>query len=207
MFARSTRVEVSPDKLDALVGLVRSAVEGLRQRDGYRSISVVANREEGYARIVSQWETREALQASEDMANEARARIETDVPGSRATDVERFEVAVLESAGPPQANTFVRATDARGAPEKIDELVAFVREKGIPLFKAQPGFRGAAVFANRDNGHVVGVTGWTSAAERDASEAAIAGLRGEAVQIGGAQSHVVERAEIIFVDSKVAAPA
>ena len=86
------------------------------------------------------------------MASGTRADVTSRPPSLKLTEVDRVEVVVQERLAPPQANTVVRVTDIRVPPDKLDQLVAFVRDRSLPVGKAQAGFRAGLVSINRRNG-------------------------------------------------------
>ena len=94
MFARLTRYEgASPDALDeALETKKRVLPTEYGQTEGMKGTVFLVDRESGAIVVMSLWEDRQALEASE--ADAARLRDEVTGPGETAS-VERFEVAML----------------------------------------------------------------------------------------------------------------
>ena len=76
-----------------------------------------------------------------------------------------------------------RAVIAQGNPAKVDEVVAFVRERVQPLVDAQPGSRGLSMFVNRETGVVVVNTAWEDEASLDAGNTELAQSRQEALEL------------------------
>ena len=204
MFARITWGDLAPDRLDDVATTLRPAIDSIARLDGYQGIAVLANRATGAAAIVAYWDTAQAMQASESAASTARTMVQGG-PVLEVKEVDRFEFVLQDRLAPPMANTFVRVTDARAAPEKLDDMVAFVRGQVMPMMKTQSGFRAASVLVNRESGRFLAATVWNTAADREASEAAVAPLREEGREIGAAPSTSVERYEAILVEIKQAA--
>ncbi len=204
MFARITWGQVAVDRLDDVATTLRPAIDSLTHLDGYLGIAVLANRTTGAAAVIAYWDSLEAMQASESAASTARAMVQGG-PVLEVKEVDRFEFVLQDRVAPPMANTFVRVTDARAAPEKLDDMVTFVRGRVMPVMKAQSGFRAASVVVNRETGRFLAATVWNTAADREASEAAVAPLREEGREIGAAPSTSVERYEAILVEIKQAA--
>src|SRR5215831_5930212 len=205
MFARAVWTDVEPDKLDDFVALVRQAMETLSQQAGYQGTAVIADRESGAGSVVTYWETLADMQASEQSAAQGRVNVQASMPSLRVRDIERLEFVIQERAAPPQANTFARISDAHVAPERIDEVVRFVREQAVPVLKAQQGFRTALSLVNRTTGRIISSSVWDTAANREASESAIAPLRGQATAMAGAQPATVSRYEVLLADIKLPA--
>jgi heme-degrading monooxygenase HmoA len=205
MFARVTWGVGSPDKIDNLVGVVRTAMESISQHEGYRGTALLANRSSGAAVAVTYWDSAEAMQASEATAENARATTVSSVEGFRITEVDRLEMVIQERTRPPEANAFLRVNDSRAEPMKLDASVEAIRES-LPVLKAQPGFRAALVAVNRETGRLIASSVWNTAAEREASDAAIAPVRDKIRQTSGAESVNVELYEAVLADIKLTTP-
>lgn len=80
-------------------------------------------------------------------------------------------------------------------PSKIDEGIAFVRDRVQPLVDSLPGSRGLGMWVNRETGDVVVNTVWDDRAALEASESRVTGVRAEAAKVVGATSVRVELAE------------
>lgn len=92
-----------------------------------------------------------------------------------------------------------RAVVAQGNPAKIDEVVAYVRDRVVPLADSLPGSHGLSMFVNRDNGMIVVNSVWADEAALAASDAELAASRQEAIGVLEApevEIHIVEPALI-----------
>jgi len=90
-----------------------------------------------------------------------------------------------------------RAVVAQGNPAKVDEVVAFVRDRVQPLVDSLPGTHGLSMFVNRETGMIVVNTAWADEAALTASDAELRGVRQEAITLLEApevEIHVVEPA-------------
>jgi hypothetical protein len=67
------------------------------------------------------------------------------------------------------------------------------------------GFRAVLSGVNRENGRFFVISAWDTAADREASEAALAPLREELQQAMQAQSLQVERLEVAFAEVRASA--
>lgn len=84
-------------------------------------------------------------------------------------------------------------------PGKIEDGIAFVRERVLPLVDSLPGSRGLGMWVNRETGDVVVNTVWDDRAAMDASESRVTDLRAEAANVLGAKAVRVELAEPVVV--------
>ena len=78
---------------------------------------------------------------------------------------------------------------------KIDEGIAFIRDRVQPLVDSLPGSRGLGMWVNRETGDVVVNTVWEDRAALEASESQVTGVRAEAARVFGAKTVRVELAE------------
>jgi heme-degrading monooxygenase HmoA len=102
MHARVTTMEGTSERLDDGLRQIREdVVPQLQQQDGYKGFVVFDNRQSGKLIGFSLWESEQAMQASEEVANRTR-RESAGVMDDTITGVERYEVALFEvpSAGP-----------------------------------------------------------------------------------------------------------
>jgi hypothetical protein len=79
-----------------------------------------------------------------------------------------------------------RAVIAQGNPVKIDEVVAFVRDRVVPLVDSLPGSRGLGMWVNRETGVIVVNSAWEDEAALLGSNEQLASARSEALQLLGA---------------------
>ena len=202
MFVRVTWIEGSPDQLERGVSSFQSQVaEPFREAPGFLGAVLLANKQAGHAAAVTYWESEQALETSEERANSTRAQAR-DSSGVQVRDVERFEIALQLRKGAPAVGSGVRVNNVRGAPDKADEGIRFVRDRVAPLVKGQQGFRALLFGLNRENGRSVVATVWDSVAARDASEQAVAGVRQEGSQQVQSSDTSVELYEVAFADLK-----
>ena len=96
MHARVTTISGSPDGIDAGISNFKSkALPGIREVGGQGGILLV-DRSSGNAMAITLWPDVEALQASEERANELRRQV-TEEMSAGEPQVERYEVAVFET--------------------------------------------------------------------------------------------------------------
>jgi heme-degrading monooxygenase HmoA len=199
MFARVTRIEASPDALDQGVALFeRDLLPQVKHLPGFVGAAVLHNRDNRRGATVTYWASEEAMRGSEQAASATRAQ--GTQTGGTIADVERYELVIVERTAPPQANVFVRSNELLGAADKLDATIAWVRDKVWPVVRAQQGFRALLMGVNRQNGRSLVSSIWDTAADREASDAALRDLRREGGQVSGAGEARVELYEVAFVD-------
>jgi hypothetical protein len=81
-----------------------------------------------------------------------------------------------------------------------------MRERSLPIVRRQKGFRSVVAAFNRRNGRVLAGSCWETAADREASDAALAAMRLEVMQAVGVTEPIkIENYEVVFADIRVAA--
>jgi heme-degrading monooxygenase HmoA len=81
--------------------------------------------------------------------------------------------------------------------KNIDDGVAFVRDKAVPVLEEQVGYRGVTASADRDGG-VLGVLSlWETEADRDASFGPLAELRQQGLDVVGGELTVESFEELV----------
>ena len=94
MYARQTRITADPDKVDAGIENVNEAVlPALKEAEGFKGFTLLADRESGEMIGTSYFESREALDASESAIRGAREEAAT-LTGAGAPEVRVYEVAI-----------------------------------------------------------------------------------------------------------------
>jgi heme-degrading monooxygenase HmoA len=201
MFARVTWTDGAAERWATATDDDRQTIlQELQREPGWIATALLADRQTGSAVAVGYWQSEEALRASEP-GHEARMR-RGEAAGFRVRETEHFEIVVQERTAPPREHTFVRVNDVRARAAQLDAAIAFVREQVIPLVKTQKGFRGLLMGVNRDNGRSLVSSVWDSAADREASEAAVMEQRRQAAQLAGAEQPKVELYEVVALMEK-----
>ena len=206
MYARVTSVKLAPDKLEqGIATFEQRVVPGARQQAGYAGAALIVNRETGESSGIFYWDSLESLNGSEQETTQRRTEV-TGSLGAAVLDVDRFEMVIFEraaAAGEPKSGTFARLNELYAQPAKIEELIAFMRRSASSVLQQQ-GCRALLMGVNRMTGRSVVTSVWETAADREASEAAVTGLRKEAGELAG-QQPTVTVGEIAFVELKQAA--
>ena len=183
---------------DAGLGVVReSALPVLQKLNGYRGMSVSADRDGGVFGILSLWETEADRDASLDALAGARQQ-GLDALGGELT-VENFEELVVEMASPPTVGSALMVTRISMDPSKIDENVGFFKSSIVPRITAAPGFLALRNMIDRKTGRGALGTVW---ADQDAmkSAAAEAIARRDEGRARGVNFEEDSYREIVFAD-------
>jgi heme-degrading monooxygenase HmoA len=95
MFARATRIEGSPDRLeDAIRQFREQTLPAAQGQAGFSGGMLLADRSSGAAMAVTLWESEENMHASERFADEQRTQVASAAGASSQPRVEHYEVAV-----------------------------------------------------------------------------------------------------------------
>jgi hypothetical protein len=198
--ARVVRLKTEPANSDKLIKQWTNEIFPLlKKQDGFRGATLVGNRKTGDGLSVSYWESEEAMKSARP---KVRPQAETILSqtGSKIVEDDECEVAVLERIQPPKAGVFVRVTTAEADPAKHAEGIAHFTEKIVPVIRKQPGARTALLLVNRKSGRTIGATGWDTEQDLQKSEAALAGLRDEAIKKSGGKGGKVEVFEVYVTE-------
>ena len=92
MHARVTTLQMDPSALDQVTAQLESEdIPGFKQLDGFKGMTVVADRQSGKTLALTFWESEDAMRGSEEAVKGARQRA-ADTGGAGEPQVERFEV-------------------------------------------------------------------------------------------------------------------
>jgi heme-degrading monooxygenase HmoA len=201
MYVRSTRVQSPPERLDDMVNaFISTALPAIRALPGYAGSSLGVDRQTGDGQAATFWDSAEALANSETAATGIRTDT-TQAAGGTVVSVQRGEVVLLERAAQPSVPAFIRVVRAQGDPAKLDAMVQATREKALPILRGLRGFRALVVSVDRDSGLSVVTSVWDTAADREASDAAIDEVRrGVFATAGATQPPDVSRYEVMSVE-------
>ena len=96
MHARVTFIDAEVDRIDDTIRTVESDVlPRLKEQDGFKGFTVLAERSSGHMIGISFWESEDALRASEEVAEQSRNEA-AEAAGSLQPRVERHEVVIDE---------------------------------------------------------------------------------------------------------------
>jgi quinol monooxygenase YgiN len=151
MYARITTATGASSIDAALTVLADQAVPQLRQQKGFGGLSAAGDRAAGIVTVLSLWESRADLDASESVAAKARDDAAALVGGE--VNVERYEQTVWAPAEtPPGPGAKLHIRQIKVDPKRIDDNLEFFRATVVPAMKARPGFLGLRHLIDRDTG-------------------------------------------------------
>jgi hypothetical protein len=193
-----------------VVATARMAAESmltwLREFDGYRGLLILGDSGSGRARIITFWDSVEALDRSDKSRREVRESM-VSAASAQLESVDRYELflgknfptgrADAEEATPAVA----RFTTFEGAPESIEEGLRTFREDLVDWFRDATGFRGWLALLDVPNGRSIGVTFWATAEALDNPSASGATLRNEIAAGLDTEVTAVERYEVVMIDT------
>ena len=131
MYIRVTRIHVAPEALEQSISNFKERViPALKSAPGYAGATMLINRETGEGAGVTYWESVEALAASDDVGISARTQAAATA-GFTVTDVDRFELVLMDRAKPPSPS-FTRVTEGHAPLDKVDQVVALIRDRLLP---------------------------------------------------------------------------
>jgi quinol monooxygenase YgiN len=202
MHVRINDVTVSADRVDELAQVLSDkALPVVMAQKGCQGMLCAADRATGNCAIVSMWNSRESLDASESAV--AIIRSETvDVTDARLNRVMLAEVMREVRSRPSQVGSRSRVVRLAAPAGSTAQLVDFYDKEAVPRLQAQDGFLNARLIRDLDNdGEFAAVSHWTDAAALEASDTTSGTLR-ELVgrSIAGTTIEGVSAAEIILVE-------
>jgi hypothetical protein len=101
--ARVSSLEGPPQNVDEATRVEdQQVLPKARQLSGWKGVISLVDRNSGRSKLITLWESPEAMQASEEAANKLRQET-ADSAGEKIRGVDRYEVAVAERIGQLQA--------------------------------------------------------------------------------------------------------
>ena len=201
MHLRINDVTVSPARVDELGDVLSNkALPVVMQQEGCQGLMCAADRATGNCAIVSMWDSKKSLDASEKAI--ATIRSETiDAVGAQLNSIIIAEVLREVRVSPSQAGSQSRAVRITAPAGRADEVLDFYDKEAIPSLETQPGFLNARLIRDVEtDGRFVAVSHWTDAAALEASDKTSASLRERVAKaIAGTAIERVSTAEIILM--------
>src|SRR5438067_1034927 len=117
MWVRVTRLRGSQEQVDRVADqFAEDVAPALRSMQGNLGAVLLVDRSNRSVTTISYWESREALQASEEAASTIRSDTIRSM-GVALSDVERYELALVEWQQPLQAKNCARVNTLNGSAE------------------------------------------------------------------------------------------
>jgi hypothetical protein len=197
-----TRLQTSPDAVDKGIAFFKENVAPKsRTTPGNGGVILLVDRKTGTAVGITLWESTQALNASEQLGVTSRTQSIAALGGS-IVDVDRYEQVIADRPQPPKEGAFVRLNTLAGAPEKIDNVINYMKQQVLPVLQAQKGYRATIMNVNRVTGRGSVSTVWETMADLEASESKVSNLRRGAADAAGASDVKVEIFETAHAEVK-----
>lgn len=193
-----------PAKLElGIANFKEKAVPAGRSWPGYLYSTMAVDRQTGESVTVTGWETLDAMNASDEMAQGTRRQAQ-EATGAVILDIDRGEMFLRHGSGKVVRPLFVRWVEAYAELDRIDQEIEFVRTKAKDFFSAQPGFVALNCGVNRMSGRLWIASSWETAEARAAAGRAVAPLNQEGARIAGAKHLRVTELELVFFHGRTA---
>lgn len=180
MYARSTTLQGSPDRIDEGISFIQEQVAPmLDQIEGCRGLSMLVDRETGRCIATSSWESEQAMHASEERMRPIRDRGREIFGGSMQVDV--WEIAVMHRTHHGEC---CRVSWLRG---DLDAMTETFRVGLLPQLEQVDGFCSASLLVNRSTGMACSTTVWESRAAMEASRSSADEMRRRAASDSGGE--------------------
>jgi heme-degrading monooxygenase HmoA len=200
MYARNTYAVGDPAEIDiALEGLRTEAPKLLADSPGFRSFGLFADRELGKIEMSSFWDT-EADRANSDKHLGER-RSELLQPFADSVAIQNYEIASIAMSPEIEAARYLRMGRFEIDPARIDELVGLFEHNGLPRIQEFPGFRGAAMFVDRELGRGAVGSVWADRTALVASRRPQSGARREAARRTGMRAVCLEEFDVVLIEN------
>jgi quinol monooxygenase YgiN len=202
MHLRINEVTVSPARVDELGGVLSNkALPVVAEQKGCRGLLCAASRATGECAIVSLWDTRESLDASEQAIVNIRSET-VDVVGAQLNSIMIAEVLREVRVLPSQVGSRSRVVHITARGGSADRMLDFYETEAVPRLEAQPGFLNARLIRDVNNEErFAAVSHWIDAAALEASDKMSGSLREQIADvIAGTAIERVSTAEIILIE-------
>jgi quinol monooxygenase YgiN len=202
MYIRINDVTVAKGRVDELRDvLTNKALPVVLDQKGCQGLMCAADRATGNCAIVSRWDSKQSLDASEKAIATIRSAT-MDALDAKLNSIVIAEVLREIRVGPSQVGTQSRVVRITAPASNAGDLLAFFDTEAIPRLQAQSGFLNARLIREvEQDGRFAAVSHWTDSAALTSSEQASARLRDQAAKtIPGAAIEGVTTAEIILAE-------
>jgi heme-degrading monooxygenase HmoA len=200
MHARLIRLKGSPEGAEERQAIFqREAVPVMREQPGFAGVAAVGDAQTGAGAVLSYWESEAAMNQSATALAALRERMTTG-QGIEVLSIEQYEIVLLERRQPPLPGNATRISRAKGDLDVATQAFAQLRDEGLALASSLKGFRALVAGVDRSSGRFVVLSGWDTAADREAAEVATAEQRTRLAATAGATDLQVEKYEITFAE-------
>jgi heme-degrading monooxygenase HmoA len=202
MYARSTTVHGSPQKIDEGIAYVHDQVMPLvEQMDGCVGLSMLADRASGRCIVTTAWESEDAMRASAEGVRASRARA-GEIFGAEP-QVDEWEIALVHRMRPADAGACTRVIwGSRDAGQMDEDRDAF-RMTLIPKMEDLPGFCSVSLLADRPHGRTATAVTYESRAAMERANEQAAAMREEFTRSIGMEIAEVAEFDLVIAHLRV----
>jgi len=152
MYARTTTIKADPKRMDDGIADVRDNVmPAVSDMDGSVGLSMLCDRDSGRCIVTTAWETEEAMAATRERVLAMRQRA-TEQFGSRESEVQEWEIAVMHRTHTASDDSCARVTWSRIDPAQVDRMIDTFRTSLVPRIDDVPGFCSLSLLVDRQTG-------------------------------------------------------
>jgi hypothetical protein len=154
VYARSTTIQAKASSIDGGSAHVRDVVlPAVLGTEGCVGLSLMVDRQSGRCIATTAWQTKEAMQASEQRVRPLRDQAAQIFGGT--AQVEEWEIAVLHRDHHSREGACVRATWIQGDPGQVDRAIDVYKMVTLPALENLEGFCSASLMVDRASGRAV----------------------------------------------------
>jgi heme-degrading monooxygenase HmoA len=202
MFLRINDVTVAKGRVDEHRDVLSNkALPVVVDQKGCRGLLCAADRATGNCAIVSLWDSKRSLEASEKAIASIRSAT-VDAVDAKLNSVVIAEVLREVRLGPTRVGTRTRVVRLVAPAGNTDKMVDFYETEAVPRLEAQPGFLNARLIREVEHdGRFAAVSHWADATALASSEKNSTALRDQVTKaIAGTAIERVSTSEIILTE-------
>ena len=178
---------------------VRPVIES---QPGSLGLSLLASAERGVAVYETLWASRNALEASEQVAVPLRGEMARQARGS--VTAAQYQIPVFEQEAPLRGGERGRLTRIEVKRSAVTDVIEAFGDSAVPQLAETHGFRSALLFADPASGHLVSQTIWWDPQARAASPSVAAMIRADVLDAASCQIRAVEDYSLVFSSARKA---
>lgn len=179
MYARTTTIMADPTQLDAGMADVRDNVmPAVGEMPGYTGMSMLCDRDSGRCIVTTGWQSEESIAASRDRVMAMRQHA-AERFGSRDTEVQEWEIAVMHRLHSATDDSCARVTWSRVDPTMTDQTLEAFRGQIVPRMDDVPGFCSMSLLVDRQTGSSSLTAVYAERAAMDAARDLMSRMRDE----------------------------
>jgi quinol monooxygenase YgiN len=202
MYARSTTVQGSPEKLDEGTAHVRDQVMPMvEQMDGCVGLSMLADRASGRCIITTAWESADAMRASAGGVRASRARTAEILGGE--PEIAEWEITLMHRMRPADRGACTRVIWGGRDAGRMDEDRDTFRMTLIPRMEELPGFCSVSLLADRTHGRTATAVTYESRAAMERANDRAAAMREEFTRAIGMEITDVAEFDLVIAHLRV----